>query len=126
MLDYRINTGRKVKSFHIDMLRKYIEREDGQQTSKVQVYSVAFLDDSSESLYVDIESLVESSSVSDCGYINDINISPDLTIVPQAQVREIISDYSNTFATRTGYTTLMQHDIKSTMDTTVRVIYSSL
>ena len=42
------------------MLRKYIEREDGQQTSKVQVCSVAILDASSESLYEDIESLVES------------------------------------------------------------------
>ena len=34
MLGYRINIGRKVKSFHINMLRKYIEREVKQQTSK--------------------------------------------------------------------------------------------
>ena len=73
------------------MLRKYIEREDEHQTSKVQVCSVAILGDSSESLYEDIESLVELPSVSDCGDVNDININPDLTVVQQAQVREIIS-----------------------------------
>ena len=51
MLNYRINTGRKVKSFHINMLRKYIEREGEQQTSKVQVCSEAILEDSSETMY---------------------------------------------------------------------------
>ena len=30
MLDYRINTGRKVRSFHINMLRRFLEREDEQ------------------------------------------------------------------------------------------------
>ena len=108
MLDYRINTGRKV-FFNIIMLRKYIEREDEQQTSMVQACIVAILDDSSESLYEDIKSLVESPSVSYCGDINDININPYLTVEQQAQVREIIS---NTFTTRPGCTTLIDHDIK--------------
>ena len=54
MLYYRINTGRNVKSFHINMLSKYIEKEDEQQTSKVQICFVAILDDSSESLFEDI------------------------------------------------------------------------
>ena len=103
------------------MFRKYIEREDEQQTPKVQVCSVAVLGDSSESPYEDIESLVKSSSVSDCGDVNDININLDLTFVQQAQVREIISDYSYTFTTRPGGTTLIEHDIKLTTDTPVRV-----
>ena len=38
----------------------------------------------------------------------------------QAHVREIISDYSDTFTTRPGYTTLIEHDIKLTTDTLVR------
>ena len=86
MLDYRINTDRKVKSFHINMLRRFLEREDEQQTSKVQVCSVAILDGSSESPYEDIENFVQSPSVSDCGDVNDININPHLTVVQQAQV----------------------------------------
>ena len=56
MLDYIINTGRKAKSFHINMFRNYIERENDQQTSSVQVSSVAVLDDRSESMYEDMES----------------------------------------------------------------------
>ena len=39
----------------------------------------------------------------------------------QAQVREIISDYSYTFTTRPGCTTLIEHGIKLTTNTPVRV-----
>ena len=42
-------------------------------------------------------------------------------VVQQAHVREIISDYSNTFTTRPGCTTLIEHDIKLTTDTPVKV-----
>ena len=44
-----------------------------------------------------------------------------LTVVQQAQARAIISDYSNTFTTRPGCTMLIEHDIKLTTDTPVRV-----
>ena len=121
MLDYRINTGRKVKSFQINMLRRFLERDDEQQTSRVQVCSVAILDDSSESPYEDIENLIQSPSVSDCGDVNDININPDVTVVQQAQVRGIIYDHSITFIPRPGCTMLIEHNIKLTTDTPVRV-----
>ena len=35
VLDYRIKMGKKVKTFHINMLGQYIEREDDQQTTNV-------------------------------------------------------------------------------------------
>ena len=38
----------------------------------------------------------------------------------QAHVREIICDYSDTFTTRPGYTTLIGHDIQLTTETPVR------
>ena len=82
---------------------------------------MAVLDDSSESMYEDLASLVESPSVLDCGDVNDININLDLTIVQQSHVREIISDYSKTFTTRPGCTTLIEHDIRLMTDTSVRV-----
>ena len=66
-------------------------------------------------------SVVESPSVSDCGDVNDININPDLTVVLKAQVRVIISDYSNTFTTRPGCTSLIEHDLKLTKDTLIMV-----
>ena len=72
-------------------------------------------------MHEDMESLVESPSVSDSGDINGININPDLTDLQPAQVREIISIYSNTFTTRPGCTTLIEHDTNLTTDTPVRV-----
>ena len=65
VLDHRIKMGKKVKTFHISMLRQYIEREDDQQTTAVQVCSVAVLDCTLEDTEDNIEGLVESPSVCD-------------------------------------------------------------
>ena len=65
VLDYRIKMGKKVKAFHINMLRQYIEREDDQQTTDVQVCSIAVLYCTSEDTEDNIEGLVESPSICD-------------------------------------------------------------
>ena len=79
VLDYRIKMGKKVKTFHINMLRQYIDREDDQQTTDVQVCSVAVLDCTSEDTEDNIEGLVESPSICDSESVELLNINPDLT-----------------------------------------------
>ena len=61
------------------MLRQYIEREDDQQTTDVQVCSVAVLDCTSKDTEDNIEGLVESPSICDSESIEMLNINPDLT-----------------------------------------------
>ena len=65
VLDYRIKMGKKVKTSHINMLRQSIEREYDQQTTDVQVCSIAVLDCTSEDTEDNIEGLVESPSICD-------------------------------------------------------------
>ena len=60
VLNYRIKMGKKVKFFHIHILIQYIEREDNQQTTDIQVCSVAVLDCTSEDTEGNMEELVES------------------------------------------------------------------
>ena len=44
-----------------------------------------------------------------------------MTVLQHTQVRGIISDYSNTFITRPGFTTLIEYYKKLTTDTAVRI-----
>ena len=72
VLDYKIKMGKKVKTFHINMLRQYIEREDDQQTTNVQVCSVAVLEYPSEDTEDNIEGLVESPSI--CQHSTNVQV----------------------------------------------------
>ena len=121
VLDYRIKMGKKVKTFHINMLRQYIEREDDQQTTDVQVCSIAVLDCTSEDTEDNIEGLVESPSICDNESVELLNINPDLTKEEQSQVRQLVTNFASTFTGIPGCTTLLEHDIKLTTDTPVRV-----
>ena len=117
VLDYRIKTGKKVKTFHINMLRQYIEGEDDQQTTDVQVCSIAVLDCTSEDTEDNIEGLVESPSICDNESVELLNINPDLTKEEQSQVRQLVTNFASTGIP--GCTTLLEHDIKLTTDTPV-------
>ena len=97
VLDYRIKMGKKVKTFHINMLRQYIEREDDQQTTDVQVCSIAVLDCTSEDTEDNIEGLVESPSICDNESVELLNINPDLTKEEQSQVRQLVTNFASTF-----------------------------
>ena len=90
VLDYRTKMGKKVKTFHINMLRQYIEREDDQQTTDVQVCSIAVLDCTSEDTEDNIDGFVESPSICDNESVELLNINPDLTKDEQSQVRQQI------------------------------------
>ena len=99
MLDNRIKMGKKVKTFHINMLRQYIVREDeteeDQQNPDVQVCSIAVLDRTSEDNGENIEGLVESLSICDNESIDALNINPDLTKEQQSQ--QIVTNFASIF-----------------------------
>ena len=102
------------------MLRQYIEREYDQQTTDVQVCSIAVFDCTSEDTEDNIEGLVESPSVCDNEPVEMLNINSDLTKEEQSQVRQLVTNFAGTFTGIPGCTTLLEHDIKLTTDTPVR------
>ena len=103
------------------MLGQYIEREDDQLTTDVQVCSVAVLDCTLEDTEDNIGGLVESPSISDSESVEMLNIDPDLTKEQQSQVRQLVTNVAITFTGIPGCTILLEHDIKLTKDTPVRV-----
>ena len=59
--------------------------------------------------------------VCESGEGTQVNINPALSQEEQNQVRSLVQEFSGTFSEKPGRTTLMEHDIKLTTDTPVRV-----
>ena len=87
----------------------------------VQVCSIAVLDCTSKDTEDNIEGLVESPSICDNESVELLNINPDLTKEEQSQIRQLVTNFASTFTGIPGCTTLLEHDIKLTTDTPVRV-----
>ena len=113
-LDYRIKVGRKVKPFHINMLKQYIEREDDEQSDQ-QVCAIAVIDMASE------EGLIESLSHGNTQDNSRVNINQNLSTEEKEQVLSLVQEFSETFSDKPGRITLLDHDIKLIIDTLVRV-----
>ena len=83
-LDYRIKVGRKVKTFHINMLKQYIEREEDEQsdqlndTSQVCAISVIVMA-SEESNDEVIEGLIETLSHGNTQDNSQVNVNQNVS-----------------------------------------------
>lgn len=95
-LDYKIKLRNKERTFHINMLKRYVEGKDSDQSSnsdvKLQPCAVAVLDMASEeSEESDIANeLVETPSLSEQTDWQQVNINPDLSDQQRKQAREVV------------------------------------
>ena len=125
LMDYRIRIGGKEKSFHINMLKQYLEREDCQEVQsndESQVCAVSLVDLTAEEMEDEcIDCLIETPSVCESGEGIQVDIYPAFSQEEQNQVRSLVQEFSGTFSEKPGRTTLMEHGIKMTTDTPVRV-----
>ena len=64
---------------------------------------------------------METPSGQNEGDVLQVNINPALNPKERKQVEELIQEFPETFSEKPGRTTLMEHDIKLTTDTPVRV-----
>ena len=125
-LDNRIRLGGKVKTFHINMLKQYVERENDDQevqpNDDSQVCAVSLVDLTAEEKKDECsDELIETPSACESGEGTEVNINPALSQEEQNKVRSLVQEFSETFSERPGRTSLMEHDNKLTTDTPVRV-----
>ena len=125
-LDYRIKAGRKVKTFCINMLKQYIERENDEQFDQLndtsQVCAISVIEMASEESNDEvIEELIETLSHGNTQDNSQVNINQNLSTEEKEQVLSLVQEFSETFSDKPRRTTLLDHDIKLTTDTPVRV-----
>ncbi|XP_072180509.1 uncharacterized protein [Diadema setosum] len=144
--DYRLNVNGTMKTFHANMLKRYIERERevevdaGQKRpkenteSKVEVGTQATIVDENE--YA-VETELEMSHTAGCDGMSrkmsielpvfegketceDVSISSDLSKAQEEQVKSLLTNFQDVLTDVPGRTTLGEHSIKLTSSDPIR------
>ncbi|GFR92549.1 Pol polyprotein [Elysia marginata] len=131
--DYRINMGGKVKTFHANLLKKYIARDqdihqaavdEGPPTtsSAISAASLTVIDDIEGEHFndSDCETLPELGGWGSNDTVNDLQYGDQLTPDQRRQLEEIASSYSSIFSDRPGTVLIEEHRIELTSSTPVR------
>ena len=126
-LDYRVDTKGKLKTFHINMLRLYVEREDKQidENDALAEASVAIIDieqnEDVESTDSDTSAIPALSSDIQTETVENVNINPDLSVEQKNEALEILREFPEVFTDIPGETHLVECDIKLTSSEPVKV-----
>ncbi|MCG7875094.1 MAG: RNase H-like domain-containing protein [Candidatus Thiodiazotropha endolucinida] len=118
--DFRIQVRNKLKTFHANLLKKYIEREvssdiDGQ-------VSVAVLEEQvTEGDGIEGSDLLLTPSKIKLESPTDIQISGDLTSEQKADIRNLAYEFPDVFTDKPGLTNVLEHEIRTTTETPVRL-----
>ena len=109
LADYRIKIGDKHMLFHINMLRKYVDREP-------ILCSVAAILDPLECPELEIEEEPEQGNES----YHDVKIASKLVGNPTWELRELLREYKEIFSDVPGLTNLEEHAITLNTTTAIR------
>ena len=132
--DYRIKVKGKVKSYHINMLKKYISRPDSLQPSCLlearasdeAIEELCAVELTAQTLLGEFENddlmteIVPFPSVTRTQTVEDIHVSSDLTEEQQSDVNKILSTFSEVFTDVPKQTQVIECDLHLTTDDPIR------
>ena len=118
--DYRIDMNGKIKTFHANMLKLYIDRADEDDTGVLGVAGVAVVDmeddcDAAEDVLWDSPGHNRKE-----GPV-DVKVSRQLSEEEKCQINALINGYEDVFSDVPGLTNLGSHSINLTSDKPLRV-----
>lgn len=110
-VDYKIDMGGKLKTFHANLLRRYKEREDNKVG--VAVIDFADLEESNEEVY-------ERPSIVREQWPKDVDVNSELTEAEQREVRQLLEEFEDVLSDVPGLTNVLEHEIKTVTETPIR------
>ncbi|XP_060580696.1 uncharacterized protein LOC132737428 [Ruditapes philippinarum] len=131
-LDYRIDIGNnKIKTFHANMLKEYVERNFEPERGALAKVSAAVVeaengydrleeDDSLETSYQDDSDILLCPLKKGSETYKDVQVNPDLQTDCKTQIATLLKKFSDVLTDIPGNTSLVQHDIKLTTSEPVR------
>ena len=115
-MDYRVKVGNKVKVYHINLLKKYEERQNVISASVTIIESEQDNDGA-----VDDENLLDLADLKGKETFKDVLISEELSDSQRSQVQELLEEFSEIFTEVPGDTNLEEHKIELTSKDPIRV-----
>ena len=134
-LDYKVDLGSRVTTFHANLLKKYIYRDtnstDGQECAFTEVLGASVVEDYDIDGDVEVkdatgtrktpeEALIPIPQLQQTQTIADVNVSKELTQGQRAQVMAVLNDFADVLTDVPGVTNAGQHDIQLTHQEPVR------
>ncbi|XP_062609261.1 uncharacterized protein LOC134271008 [Saccostrea cucullata] len=115
-VDYQLDMNGKLKTYHANLLKSYIERSVPLVSSAMSVVSSDKID---ESEYGDEqEGYVDSCKVET---YKNVDLNPDLSKQERETLMELLHSFSDVLSDKPGHTHVLEHDIRTTTDKPIRV-----
>ena len=111
--DYKVQLSGKVKTYHANMLKKYWEREENEQSvaTCIQELNAVIIEADDE---VDAE--IDLYKVEQKETYRDVKISEDLSETQRKELMDLLKEFQDVFTDVPGLTTLGEHSITVTTD----------
>ena len=107
--DYKIKVKGKLKTYHANLLKKYIDRDDSK--SLIEKASVSFVnEDTSDDNLFELNDFKMKESA------KDAKIGQNLTVKQQEEIRTFVEDFKHRFTPDPGTTDIIQHEVKLTSE----------
>jgi len=123
--DYKVNIKGTLKTFHINMLKKYVKREENKEdtpSDPSQVFQMAgsAIIEPGESVAVDDEDLLEFHGTSGKETHVDVSIGTNLAMEQKKEVEALLQEFSDVLTDIPGTTNLAEHTIVLTSNQPIR------
>ncbi|XP_069140237.1 uncharacterized protein [Argopecten irradians] len=122
--DYRINRDGKIKTLHVNLLKKYVEPQskskDADSSGILGCIATAVLHEDEDDCNGDTELETLPSKAGKEG-VEDVVIAEELTSSQLEEVHELLHSYTDVLTDMPGHTNLAVHDIHTTTSEPVRV-----
>ena len=119
-MDYRIKVDGKVKIYHANLLKKYIQRERSEIAQNIILtVNAAVIEEENmegeEKISGDLSQLADEmicpTSVDKEGF-QEVSISDELTTEQKEELRSLMEEFQDVFSDRPGKTNILEHDIE--------------
>ena len=124
-MDYKIDFGHHVKTFHANLLKRYYRRQEDQPQMVVTAglldvacTSVIEIEENSE--LKSNENLLHIPALKQKEFASDVKVCSNLSDEQQHEVKRLLNNYKDVLTDVPGDTNLGHHDIKLTDNTPIR------
>lgn len=130
LLDYKIDIAGKIKTFHANMLKEYVERQHvstlDAKIGVLECASISILEETYENSEDGLQDLKDDNPLmlvhlEATETISDVNIAEDITRDKRVQINTLLEEFKDVLTDLPGRTTLATHEIKTTTDEPIRV-----
>ena len=122
--DYGIEVRGKLRTFHLNMLKQYVQRKpnEGEMTAICASGTIFEVTCSAmvEEEEADEDQLTELFTTGKAETYRDVHYSPDLSLEQRSALEELVYEYRDVFTNRPHSTTLEEHTIDLTTDEPIR------